>query len=155
MGSKYIAAAARAAEVDNMLHVSAIGSADSSLSNYAKTKGWGEACVRTTFPKATIFKPSVVFGPDDNFFNQFANFPLPFIPLVGGGYTKFQPVYVEDVTDAIAKCATSDIGRGKTFELGGPDVYSFGELMTKVGDITGKKKPQLPIPFIAAEVTTD
>jgi len=151
-GARNVAQAASVVGAASLLHMSAIGAVDQSLSKYAKTKGWGEAAVRTKFPSAVIFRPSVVFGPEDNFFNKFANFPLPFIPLVGGGHTKFQPVYVEDVTDAMAKCATSDAGRGTTFELGGPDVYTFKELMGKVKDFTGKSKPMQPVPFIAAEI---
>merc|ERR1711865_820048 len=127
---------------------------DSSLSKYAKSKGWGEGAVKAKFPNATIFRPSVVFGPQDNFFNQFANFPLPIWPLVGGGHTKFQPVYVEDVTDAMAKCApvTSQVGHGKTFDLGGPDVFSFREIPQKITEITGKGKPMVPVPWTAAEI---
>jgi NADH dehydrogenase len=151
-GAKNVAQAAGVAGVDKLLHMSALGAVDESLSKYAQTKGWGESSVIAKFPNASVFRPSVVFGPDDNFFNQFANFPLPFIPLVGGGHTKFQPVYVEDVTEAMAKCATSDAGKGKVFEIGGPDVYTFRELMGKVKEFTGKSKPMQPIPFIVAEI---
>jgi len=151
-GARNVAQAAGVCGVDNLLHMSAIGAQDQSLSKYAKTKGWGESAVRAKFPDAVIFRPSVVFGPEDNFFNKFANFPLPFIPLVGGGATEFQPVYVEDVTDAMAKCATSATGRGQLYELGGPDVFTFKELMGKVSDITGKKKPMMPVPFVLAEI---
>jgi len=146
-GSSNIAQAASVAGVTNMLHVSAIGAVDQAPSRYQQTKGWAEGAVRTKYPDAVIFRPSVVFGPDDNFFNQFAKFPLPFIPLVGGGTSKFQPVYVEDVTDAIAKCATSDVGKGTTFELGGPDVYTFKELMGKCST-----KPRMFIPADLAAV---
>jgi len=152
VGARNVAHAAKMQGATNMCHVSAIGSADASLSTYARTKGWGESAVRAVFPDAAILKPSVVFGPEDNFFNQFANFPLPFLPLVGGGHTKFQPVYVEDVADAITKCVTTPAGKGKTFELGGPDVMSFKEIMGKVKEITGKSKPMIPIPFLVAEI---
>jgi len=151
-GAKHIAHACAVAEVANLVHVSAIGAQDSSSSKYAQTKGWGEGAVRAKFPSAAILRPSVVFGPEDAFFNKFANFPLPMIPLVGGGNTKFQPVYVEDVSEAIAKCATSDAGNGKSFDLGGPDVFTFKELMGKVASITGKSKPMIPIPFDLAEI---
>jgi NADH dehydrogenase len=150
-GAKHVAHAAAVQGVANLVHVSAIGATDPSESKYAQTKAWGEGAVRTRFPSATIIRPSVVFGPEDAFFNKFSNFPLPIIPLVGGGHTKFQPVYVEDVTDAIAKCATSEAGNGKSFDLGGPDVFSFKELMGKIAEITGKSKPTMPIPFGVAE----
>jgi len=151
-GARNVAQAASVTGASNLLHMSAIGATDASLSRYAQTKGWGESAVIAKFPDAVVFRPSVVFGPEDNFFNQFANFPLPFYPLVGGGHTKFQPVYIEDVTEAMAKCATSDVGKGKIFELGGPDVYSFKELMGKVVEFTGKSKPMQPIPFVVAEI---
>lgn len=151
-GARNVAQAASVVGAGSLLHMSAIGAADGSLSKYAKTKNWGEDAVKAKFPSAVIFRPSVVFGPEDAFFNKFANFPLPFFPLVGGGNTKFQPVYVEDVTEAMAKVATSDVGRGSTFELGGPDVYTFKELMQKVNEFTGKSKLMQPVPFIAAEV---
>lgn len=147
VGAKNVASAARAVGAENMLHMSAIGAADASKSNYAKSKGWGEEAVKATMPNAVVFRPSVVFGPEDNFFNQFNNFPLPFLPLVGGGHTNFQPVYVEDVTDAMVKCADGKTGRGQTFELGGPDVFTFAELMSKCST-----KPTVPVPFIVAEV---
>jgi NADH dehydrogenase len=149
-GARNVAQASSVVGAETLIHMSAIGAVDASLSKYAQSKGWGEGAVRAKFPSASILRPSVVFGPEDNFFNQFANFPLPFLPLVGGGKTKFQPVYVEDVTDAIVKCTEG--GGGKTYELGGPDVYTFKELMTKVGEMTGKSKMMLPIPFELAEV---
>jgi len=153
-GARNVAQAASCVGAVNMLHMSAIGAVDGGLSKYAKSKGWGEGAVRAKFPNAVIFRPSVVFGPEDNFFNQFANFPLPFWPLVGGGHTKFQPVYVEDVTDAMAKCApvTSQVGHGKTFELGGPDVFTFREILEQIKEITGKGKMMQPIPWTVAEI---
>jgi len=151
-GASFIAQAASVAGASNLLHMSAIGAEDNGLSRYANTKGWAEGAVRSKYPNATIFRPSVVFGPEDNFFNQFASFPLPFYPLIDGGHTKFQPVYVEDVTDAMAKCATEGAGQGQTFELGGPDVYSFKDLMGKVNEFKGKSKSTLYIPSDIAEI---
>jgi nucleoside-diphosphate-sugar epimerase len=120
--------------------------------------------IRVLIQPAPLSRPSLVFGPEDQFFNKFNKFPLPFLPLVGGGRTKFQPVYVEDVTgpprppeypashpsataDAMVACADGKTGRGQTFELGGPDVFTFAQLMSKCSN-----KPGLPIPFFAAEV---
>jgi len=151
-GAANIAHAAKTAGAVRMVHVSAIGAVDQSRSKYAQSKGWGEGAVRARFPEASILRPSVVFGPEDNFFNQFSKFPLPFWPLVGGGNTKFQPVYVDDVAEALAKCALGTAGKGATYELGGPDVMSFKEILGKIKEVTGKGKAMVPIPFAVAEI---
>eukprot|EP00658_Telonema_sp_P-2_P084413 TRINITY_DN9366_c0_g1_i4.p1 TRINITY_DN9366_c0_g1~~TRINITY_DN9366_c0_g1_i4.p1 ORF type:complete len:220 (+),score=68.59 TRINITY_DN9366_c0_g1_i4:116-775(+) len=138
--------------VDNLVHMSAIGASDDSASKYQQTKGWGEGVVKEAFPGATILKPSIVYGPGDGFFNRFANFPLPFLPLVGGGLTKFQPVYVDDVAEALNQCVTSDSAKGKTVECVGPDVETFKELMETMQGVTGSKKPLVPVPTLLAEI---
>eukprot|EP00656_Telonema_subtile_P055906 TRINITY_DN8809_c0_g1_i1.p1 TRINITY_DN8809_c0_g1~~TRINITY_DN8809_c0_g1_i1.p1 ORF type:complete len:380 (+),score=93.08 TRINITY_DN8809_c0_g1_i1:146-1285(+) len=151
-GAKNVAYASKASGVANFVHMSALGSSDDSACKYAQSKGWGEGVVKAAFPEATILKPSVVFGAGDGFFNRFAEFPLPFLPLVGGGETKFQPVHVDDVAEALSVAATSDVAKGKTVECVGPEVKSFKELMEQMQEITGTKKPMLPVPFWAAEI---
>jgi len=151
-GAKNVAYAARANGVANLVHMSALGSRDDSPCKYLQSKGWGEGVVKETFPSATIIRPSVVYGAGDQFFNRFANFPMPFLPLVGGGATKFQPVHVDDVADALAKCATSDAGKGMTVDCCGPETKSFKELMQQMQELTGSKKPLIPIPTMLAEI---
>jgi NADH dehydrogenase len=117
--------------VERLLHVSAIGADPNSPSAYAKSKGLGEQEVRAAFPSATILRPSIVFGPEDNFFNRFADMAryFPVLPLIGGGRTRFQPVYVGDVADAAIAALDSPAAQGRTYELGGPSIHTFRELM--------------------------
>jgi NADH dehydrogenase len=151
-GAGNIAKAARAAGATALVHVSALGADPNSASAYARTKAEGEAAVRAAFPEATIIRPSTVFGPEDNFFNKFARMAMlsPALPLIGGGATRFQPVYVGDVAQAIARAVTDAGCQGKTYELGGPSVYSFRELMELILAETGRKRALLPIPFAMA-----
>jgi NADH dehydrogenase len=137
-----VARAAAAAGATRFVQVSAIGASADSPSSYARTKAAGEAAVRAAFPGASILRPSVVFGPEDGFFNLFANLArtAPFLPLFGGGTTKFQPVYVQDVAAAVVSCLEQDGTAGQTYELGGPRVYSFRELMELTLKQTGRKK---------------
>lgn len=137
-----VARAAAAAGASRFVQVSAIGASADSPSSYARTKAAGEAAVRAAFPGASILRPSVVFGPEDGFFNLFANLArtAPFLPLFGGGTTKFQPVYVQDVAAAVVACLEQDGTAGQTYELGGPRVYSFRELMELTLKQTGRKK---------------
>jgi uncharacterized protein YbjT (DUF2867 family) len=146
-GAENIAKAAAAAGVASLVHVSAIGADAESHSHYAQTKAEGEARVRAAFPAATILRPSIVFGPEDDFFNRFAGLAriAPALPLIGGGKTRFQPVFVGDVAAAIAVALERE--GGKTYELGGPMTYSFKELMEIVCRETGRKRLLLPIPF--------
>ena len=143
-----IAAAAKSAGAHSFIQVSAIGADVESESTYARSKADGETRVRAVFPDATILRPSIVFGPEDNFFNRFAALArmLPFLPLIGGGTTKFQPVYVSDVAAAIVKCARDISTRGHIYELGGPGIYSFKELMELILRETGRKKLLVPVP---------
>ncbi len=149
-----IAAAARAAGVARLVHVSAIGADPSSPSLYARSKAQGEAAVRAAFPEAVILRPSIVFGPEDGFFNRFAAMARisPFLPLVGGGRTRFQPVYVGDVADAALAALDRREAAGRTFELGGPKVYTFEELLRYVLQVTGRRRLLLPIPFPIARI---
>lgn len=151
-----IAQAARKAGVTSLVHVSAIGADADSESSYAQSKAEGEKRVREAFPDATIIRPSIVFGPQDAFFNKFAGLfrwvppILPFPILIGGGKTRFQPVFVGDVAAAIAKGLSSVNARGQTFELGGPGTYSFRDLMRVVLEATGRKSWLVPLPFALA-----
>jgi NADH dehydrogenase len=137
-----IARAAAAAGVRRLVHVSAIGADASSDAAYARTKAAGEAGVRAAYPHATILRPSIVFGPEDGFFNRFAAMAglLPALPLIGGGHTRFQPVHVGDVADAVMAALTRDDAPGRTFELGGPRVYTFRELLAYILEVTGRRR---------------
>lgn len=130
-GPGRIAEAAKAAGVEQMLHVSAIGADGESPAAYARSKAAGEAAVRALLPDAVVLRPSVVFGPEDDFFNRFGQMAQmsPFLPLIDGGATRFQPVYVDDVARAVMVGLADESVRGGTFELGGPDVRSFKELL--------------------------
>jgi len=114
-----------------LVHVSAIGADADSRAAYARSKAQGEALVLAEAPEATIFRPSIIFGPEDQFFNRFAAMARisPFLPLIGRGHARFQPVFVGDVAHAIAKAASGDTKPGTTYELGGPDVRTFKELI--------------------------
>jgi NADH dehydrogenase len=144
-----IAGAAKAAGVKTLIQISALGADARSASAYAKSKAAGEEAVRAAFPEATILRPSIVFGPEDKFFNRFAAMALisPALPLIGGGHTKFQPVYVGDVADAIMAAATRADAAGKTYELGGPAIYSFRELMELLLAEMGVKRLLAPLPW--------
>lgn len=149
-----IAKAARTAGATSLVHVSAIGADQDAESNYAASKGEGEVCVRAAFADAVILRPSIVFGPEDDFFNRFAALArmLPFLPLIGGGATKFQPVFVGDVAAAIVRTLSDPATRGRTFELGGPTVYTFKELMQFVLRETCRRRLLVPISFFLATI---
>ena len=147
-GAEVIALCAREAGVKKMVHVSAIGADADSGSDYAKSKAAGEAGVRRQMPQAAIIRPSVVFGPEDDFFNRFAAMAAmtPALPLVDGGETKLQPVYVGDVATAIVAALMDDAAAGQTYELGGPKVYSMKEIMQLTLTAIHKKRLLLPVP---------
>ena len=153
-GAANIARAAADAGVTALVHVSAIGADAQSESEYAVTKAQGEQAMREAFPNAVVLRPSIIFGPEDGFFNKFAAMAryLPVLPLVGGGHTRFQPVFVGDVAAAIVKTLSSDEARGRTFELGGPSIYSFKELLQIILRETGRKRLLAPLPFGIASV---
>jgi NADH dehydrogenase len=144
-----IASAAKAAGVETFVHVSAAGAAEDSESSYARTKAEGERRVREAFPAATILRPSLVFGPEDNFFNRFAALArlFPVLPLIGGGHTRFQPAYVGDVGEAIAFCLANSATAGRTYELGGPRVYTFRQLLELILIETNRRRWLVPLPF--------
>ena len=148
-GAGRVAEAAAAANVAGLVHVSAIGADPNSAAAYARSKAAGEAAVRKAFPAATIFRPSIVFGPEDQFFNRFAAMAVvsPILPLIGGGTTRFQPVYVLDVAEAVTRAIDDPALAGKTFELGGPRIYSFRELLQLTLAEIGRKRMLLTLPF--------
>jgi uncharacterized protein YbjT (DUF2867 family) len=154
VGARNVAEAARAAGVQRLVHVSAIGADPGSSSAYARSKGLGEEAVRAAFPEATILRPSVVFGPEDEFFNRFARLARisPVLPLFGGGRTKFQPVYVGDVDNAAFAALTDKSARGRTFELGGPEVLSLADVFRIVLRETNRERWLVPVPFFAADI---
>jgi len=137
-----------------LIHVSALGSSPESTSAYARSKAAGEAAVLGTVPDATIFRPSIMFGPEDDFFNRFAGMARlsPFLPLIGGGETKFQPVFVGDVAQAILRAVEGNAKGGTIYELGGPEVKSFKALMEYVLKVTERKRLLLPLPFGLAKL---
>jgi len=147
-----IAKAAKEAGARTLVHVSAIGADKDAPAAYAATKGEGEARVSAAFPTAAIVRPSLVFGPEDDFFNRFAGLArfLPALPLIGGGKTRFQPVFVGDVAAAIAKLADDPALGGRTYELGGPTIYTFKDLMQIVLRETGRSRMLVPVPFALA-----
>ena len=151
-GAANIANAAAAAGVQALVHVSAIGADLESDSRYAVTKAQGEQAVRQALPQAVILRPSIIFGPEDGFFNKFAEMArfFPVLPLVGGGHTRFQPVYVGDVAQAIVTALSHQDGR--TSELGGPSTYSFKELLQLILRETGRSRALVPLPFALASL---
>lgn len=152
-GAEKLAQEAREAGVKRFIHISALGADKATNSTYARTKLAGEEAVRNVYPGAVIIRPGVMFGAEDNFFNQFARMSTysPALPAIGGGATKLQPVYVDDVAHAIVACLKRE-SAGKTYELGGPKVYSFKELLEYLGEVTGHKRRLLPIPFPVARL---
>jgi NADH dehydrogenase len=148
-GPARLARLAREAGVERFVHISAIGADLRSSSAYARTKAAGERAVRDAFPTVTILRPSVVFGPEDQFFNRFAAMAMisPVLPLIGGGDTRFQPVYVGDVADAVVKCLEDPATAGRVYELGGPKVYSFRELLELVLEEIRRKRWFIELPF--------
>ena len=155
-GAAAIASLAADEGVENFVHVSAIGADPDSASDYARTKAEGERAVLDAVPTATILRPSVVFGPEDDFFNRFATMatttPFTPIPLLGGGKTKFQPVYVDDVADAVCEALVRPEARGRIYELGGPRIYTFRELMELMLKEIGRRRPLAPVPFPVASM---
>jgi len=153
-GAERVAKAAAVAGIVRFVHVSAIGADAASPSAYARTKAAGEAAVRQALPEAVIVRPSVVFGPEDDFFNRFAAMAArgPVLPLIGGGKTRLQPVFVADVAAAVAAALEDPAAAGLTFELGGPAVYSFEDLMKLVLQVTGRKRALVTVPAGLANV---
>lgn len=153
-GAAHVAEAAARAGVTALVHVSAIGADKESEAAYARSKAEGEAAVRQAVPGAVILRPSIIFGPEDGFFNKFADMArfFPALPLIGGGKTRFQPVFVGNVAAAITAALDNQAARGRTFELGGPGIYSFKELMQVILKETGRSRALIPLPFALASV---
>ncbi|MDX2103647.1 MAG: complex I NDUFA9 subunit family protein [Alphaproteobacteria bacterium] len=145
-----IARAAASAGVGRLVQVSAMGADANAAAEYLRTKAAGEAAVRAAMADAVILRPSIVFGPEDGFFNLFASLArfAPVLPAFGGGGTRMQPVYVGDVADAIMAGLTNPATNGQTYELGGPEVFTFQELIKLALIHSGRpNKPILPVPF--------
>ena len=154
VGARSIAKAARDAGTTRLIHVSAIGADTNGKANYARTKAAGEQAVLQEFPGAVIVRPSIVFGPEDEFFNRFgamARFS-PMLPLIGSGLTKFQPVYVGDLAAAIANIADGQGVAGKIYELGGPEKLTFRQLLERTLEYTGRNRVLMPMPFWLAKL---
>ena len=155
---KMIAQICSEKKIKNFVHVSALG-CDKSSSKYARSKLNGEKAVLENFPNAVILRPSIVFGADDEFFNMFAKLStfLPFFPLIGGGNTKFQPVYVGDIAKAMShvlekNLPEGELAQGNIYELGGPDIESFKELYQRLFREIGRKRPLISLPFGLAKI---
>ncbi|WP_207764925.1 complex I NDUFA9 subunit family protein [Hyphococcus luteus] len=153
-GAATVARLAAEAGIENLVHVSAIGADPESESQYARTKAEAERAVREAVPGATIIRPSIIFGQEDEFFNKFATMASlsPALPLIGGGKTKFQPIYVDDAADAVCAALERADAKGKTYEIGGPRIYTFRELMELMLAETGLRRILLPVPFPAASL---
>ena len=137
-----------------LVHMSSLGASEQSTSAYARSKAAGESAVLAAMPGATIFRPSVVFGPEDDLFNKFAALArmLPVLPLIGGGHTKFQPVFAGDVAAAFAAAVAGETRPGTIYELGGPETFTMREIMAYVLATIERRRLLLPIPFWLAKV---
>lgn len=153
-GARNVAEAAKAAGVDTLVHVSAIGADADSPSIYARTKAAGEAAVKDVYKDAAILRPSVVFGPEDEFFNRFASLArlAPVLPLIGGGHTKFQPVFVGDVAQAIVAALEGRANAKAPYELGGSEILTMRQVMERVLAYTMRSRPFVPLPFWLAKL---
>ncbi|KAG7452355.1 NAD(P)-binding protein [Guyanagaster necrorhizus] len=157
-GASNVAKAAQSVGA-KLVHFSSIGADPSSSIPYTRTKGLGEISVLEHCPSATVIRPSLVFGPEDDFFNRFSRLSqlLPFLPVFGGGTSRFQPVYVEDLARAVEIIATADTQvkkevYGKIIEAGGPDVFTYRELMSLVLKYNGRHRPIVSLPFFVGQV---
>ncbi|WP_309086329.1 complex I NDUFA9 subunit family protein [Chelativorans sp.] len=153
LGARAVAEAARAAGA-GLTQASAIGADLNSPSAYARTKAEGEQAALETVKGAVIIRPSIIFGPEDKFFNRFANMARfsPFLPLIGGGHTKFQMVYVGDVAEVYARSVDGLLEPGATYELGGPQVLTFRDCMEEMLEVIQRKRAFIPIPWPIARL---
>ncbi len=153
-GPGAVAAAAKEAGIGRMVQVSAIGADAGSASEYARTKAAGEVAVREALPGAVIVRPSIVFGPEDDFFNRFAALARisPVLPLIGGGRTRFQPVYAGDVAEAIARGVDGNLKAGAAYELGGPEILTFEQVLRYILEVTDRRRLLAPLPFEIAKL---
>jgi NADH dehydrogenase len=154
MGARNVAEISREQGVDRLVQMSALGADPAGGAKYARTKAEGEAAAREVYPDAVVIRPSIVFGPDDGFFNRFGAMAAmsPALPLIGGGRTRMQPVFVGDVAKALALAVTTRQAAGLTYELGGPAVFTFRELMELVLAETGRRRFLVPVPFPIAKL---
>jgi NADH dehydrogenase len=154
MGARNIAVAARAEGVTRLVQMSALGADLDSPSKYARTKAEGEVAAREVYPDAVVVRPSIVFGPEDRFFNRFAAMAQvsPVLPLVGGGHTRFQPAFVGDVARALTRAVTTAEAAGQTYELGGPATATFRQLMELMLKEIDRGRILAPIPFPVASL---
>lgn len=154
LGAEKLALAAKAAGVLRFIQISALGVEHEAGSSYARSKLLGERAVMLAFPEATILRPSVMFGAEDNFFNKFARMASvsPALPLIGGGKTLFQPVYVADVAKAIDVCLSKNDVKGQIYELGGAHIYSFKQILEYILLLIGKSRILLSLPFPIASL---
>ncbi|MEM1150454.1 MAG: complex I NDUFA9 subunit family protein [Pseudomonadota bacterium] len=148
-GARNVARVAQEQGITRFVQISAIGADGEGLADYARTKAAGENAVREVIPGAVILRPSIVFGPEDQFFNRFANMArfAPALPAIGGGKTRLQPVYAGDVADAIVAAVEREDAVGKTYELGGPRTYTFNELYDFIFETIDRKRLKMPLPF--------
>ncbi len=146
-GARNVAEAASAFGVEHLVHLSALGADPQSPSAYARSKAQGESEVLAAFPSAVVLRPSIVFGPDDGFFNRYGMLArlLPVVPVIGGK-TRFQPIYVGDLALAIAAAAEGVVKGGRIYELGGPEVATHADLVRRVITETGRRNPTVPLP---------
>jgi NADH dehydrogenase len=153
-GAEASAKAAKAAKACLFIQMSALGASLHSSSNYAKSKAEGETRAKAAFPGAIIVRPSIIFGPEDSFFNRFAALSrvLPALPLIGGGHTKFAPVFVGDVAEAFTRLVERADANGNTYELGGPEELTFRDLMAFTLNTVGRKRLLVPIPWSLAKL---
>ena len=149
-----LARLAREAGVGQFIHISALGADPRSTAAYARSKAAGEQAVLDAFPTATILRPSIVFGPEDKFFNKFGAMALlsPALPLIGGGETRFQPVYVGDVAAAVLACLDDPATAARTYELGGPRIYTFKALLELLLVEIRRKRVLIDVPFAIASL---
>ncbi len=147
-GARHVAEAAAQAGAAQLVHLSALGADPNSPAAYGRSKAAGEIAVRSAFPHAVILRPSAVFGVEDDFLNRFAALAriVPALPLVRGGRTRFQPVHVEDVAEAVLRAAGRAESAGRSHELGGPAIYTFRDLLQFVLDVTGRQRFLVPVP---------
>lgn len=152
-GAKAIAEAAKK-QGAKLVHVSAIGADKNSVADYARTKAIAEEAVLKAVKDAVIVRPSIIFGPEDGFFNKFADMSrlAPALPLIGGGHTKFQPVYVADVAEAVVKGVVGEIEGGKIYELGGPEVLSFKQCLETMLSVISRSRPLVYLPWSIASL---
>lgn len=154
LGAQAVARAARDAGIATLVHMSAIGADRKSRARYGRTKALGEASALVELPATVVLRPSLVFGPEDQLFNRFASLArmAPFLPLIGGGRTRLQPVYAGDVGEAVAAACAGRAKAGAIYELGGPEVVTFRELLDRTQAWSGRKRPYLRLPFWAAKL---